>query len=521
VRSELPPEPEPTARLAVLPFSAGAQVPEYLGAAVAEETLVRLSRHSAAHDAPFTLLAQDSVFTLAAQGHSAVQVGRALRAHLVLTGTLTAQASHYRLRAELIRVADDVQLWVEDFIVPQSRIAGLECALAERLAFRLGVQPAAAGLNLAAAAEPDTNRPDPSKPDTRLQPPADDDALQRQEAYERFQRAHQDLHSPQPAAMKDGLQNLLRASELDPSLTSAQIDLIHLCMKQAIYGILSPAVAAEQARRAARAIPQEYPGAEAVFPALGWIRFHIDRNLDGALHAFENSAHLPHDSWTTRWRVTFALSRARWEEAIQLIESALRQDPFSPWLHAQLAWAWHLGRQPQESVAQIESTLDLFPLHETACLYGAIILASNGRSTHAIQLGQQLTRSMPHCDIASATHAFALACAGHKAEAATLVERLQWMSRERYVASSFLPAVCLLLGDTETAIDELRAAEEARCPWFFQMLADPRLDALHGHPEFVRMQGTLAAMEAGVARNSTIRDRRPPLGNGTLFEANR
>jgi hypothetical protein len=36
----------------------------------------------------------------------------------------------------------------------------------------------------------------------------------------------------------------------------------------------------------------------------------------------------------------------------------------------------------------------------------------------------------------------------------------------------------------DAAIEELHAANETRCPWFFQTLADPRLKALHGHPEF-------------------------------------
>ena len=44
----------------------------------------------------------------------------------------------------------------------------------------------------------------------------------------------------------------------------------------------------------------------------------------------------------------------------------------------------------------------------------------------------------------------------------------------------------------------LRAAEEARCPWFFQMLADPRLKPLRPHPEFQRMTGELARLEAQV-----------------------
>ena len=88
-------------------------------------------------------------------------------------------------------------------------------------------------------------------------------------------------------------------------------------------------------------------------------------------------------------------------------------------------------------------------------------------------------------------HAYALACAGRKDEARAILERLQWLSRERFLLNSFNPAVHVALGDLDAAIEELRTANETRCPWFFQMLADPRLKPLHGHPEFEQMRAIL------------------------------
>ena len=45
------------------------------------------------------------------------------------------------------------------------------------------------------------------------------------------------------------------------------------------------------------------------------------------------------------------------------------------------------------------------------------------------------------------------------------------------------------------ALEVLRTANETRCPWFFQMLADPRLKPLKGRPEFAMLESSLAAME--------------------------
>jgi len=99
----------------------------------------------------------------------------------------------------------------------------------------------------------------------------------------------------------------------------------------------------------------------------------------------------------------------------------------------------------------------------------------------------------------SIVHAYALACAGRADEARALLERLQWMSRERFVLSSFTPAVHVALGDFDAALSELRAAADTRCPWFFQMLADPRLKPLHSRPEFKELQALLTNMEDAAA----------------------
>ncbi|MGA3264634.1 MAG: hypothetical protein ABSC47_11390, partial [Terracidiphilus sp.] len=100
----------------------------------------------------------------------------------------------------------------------------------------------------------------------------------------------------------------------------------------------------------------------------------------------------------------------------------------------------------------------------------------------------------------------ALACAGRRDEARAILERLQWMSRERFVLKSFTPAVYVALEDHDAALSELRAAAEDRCPWFFQMLADPRLKPLHGRPEFDELRSILARMEDAAAHQPELKD---------------
>jgi DNA-binding winged helix-turn-helix (wHTH) protein/tetratricopeptide (TPR) repeat protein len=479
-------------RLAIMPFATRYQVPEFLGPAIAEETIAALT---SARPPAVLVLARDSVFNLAQRGLTAQQIGKELKADLVLTGSLQAFTSHCRLRAEMIRVPDGVQIWVEDVLGPHTWTGEIEKELLLRLYHRIGVVPRgdrsllpareSIGLEISATASYSE----------------EEHVLQQREAYETYLRGHFEWQTLHRHRMQDGLQHLLRAIELDPSLIPAKVDLAHLCVTQAFYGFMPPGVAADHAHRAAESIPDYQRRAPMLLPALGWIQFHYDRDLAAARQAFSLSADLPHDPWVTRARSMFAVSRHRFAEAIGLLRGAIRLDPFSPWLQGRLAWALHLDGQAAESVELAKSALSLFPEHEFIGFYGALILAHNGEAARANQVAQELAQRLPHFDLAAAAHAYTLACAGRKDEARVILERLQWLSRERFLLNSFTPAVLVALGDIEEAIDELEVADQARCPWFFQMLADPRLKPLHGHRNFQRMSAILTAMESEAAES--------------------
>jgi DNA-binding winged helix-turn-helix (wHTH) protein/tetratricopeptide (TPR) repeat protein len=468
---------KPLPRLAILPFTTEYAVPDHLGLGIAEEMIAHLTNMS---QPVVAMLARDSVFALAQYKHTAQQIGETLGADLVMTGALRAQTGHFRLRAEMIRINDGTQIWVEDLLVSQSQIASLEVMLVQRLLQRMN----SSSLTIDAAAAPTQER---------------ERNPQHREAYEIYLRAHHEWQSMQRHCMQDGLQNLMRSVALDPRLTAARTDVAHLCTAQSIYGFLPPKIATAHIRRMAEPTPDLPQGTEAALPALAWVRFHVDHDLAGALLTFDQCAHLPHDLWTTHLRVLLALSRQHFPEAIEMLRAAMRMDPFSPWLHARLAWALYLGGQSVESVAHINQTVTLFPQHEGVAFYGSLILGACGEAERAIQLLKGMTHKLSYFDLATATHACALANAGHRDEARNILERLQWLSRERYVISSFLPAIHISLGDMESALTELQTAHDARCPWFFQMLSDPRLKPLHGHPEFERMQAILPRLEAEAA----------------------
>ena len=507
-------------RLAIPPFTTEPGVPEHLGVVIAEETTARLSN---APGRLVSVLARDSVFNLSTRGLTAVQVGEALKSDLVLAGSLRALTDHFRLRVEMIHVPDGVQIWVEDLLVDREKVAGIENELASRLDFRLktllmrpiagrGAElPEPIGTDQRAAHSVDWNprafAPKSAAPVAGINveipalfasaapPSAPVAPSSRKQAFELYLRGHHEWQTLERHRMQDGQQNLARAIDLDPSLLAAKIDMVNLCVTQAIYGFAAPSVSAEHVRRTVGSISDFAREAPGVLPSLAWTQFHFDRDLPGALRSFALAANLPHDPWTTRARSMFAISRGRFPEAIEILNTAIHLDPFAPWLQSRLAWTFHLAGRAQESVEQVERAARLHPEHEGTALYGAIILAFNGQSRRAIQLAEMIVRRQPYFDLGAVTHAYALACAGRSSESRTILERIEWLSRERFVLNSFTPAVHLALGEVDAAIAGLRAANHNRCPWFFQILADPRLKGLHGNPGFEQLRFMLPQME--------------------------
>jgi DNA-binding winged helix-turn-helix (wHTH) protein/tetratricopeptide (TPR) repeat protein len=458
-------------RLALVPFSCGPNVPEHIGQAVAADATAQLT---ATHSQIFSMLARDSVFALAARGMTAQQVGETLHADLVLTGTVHIVSMRFRLRMEMIRVEDGTQIWVEDVLVPRDRAAGLQLKLVEQLAFRTGVTI------------------------DEIPAPADDVCLDAR-AFDLFQRGRHEWYSTERHRMQDGVRYLHQAIELEPRLTQARADIVRATVAQELFGYVAPRTAAEHIQHIAEGVREDQETYRAILPSLGWMTFHVSRDLASAQRLFEMSREFPRDAWNTRICALFAASRRQFAEAGALLRKALEQDPYSPWLNAELAWICHLAGKREESVRQVGRCLELAPHHTATRLLGGAILAFNGESAHAIALTGELAQRTPYFDMAVGIHAYALACHGDRKAAGEWLERLQWMSHERYVMRSISAASYLALGDRDGAMAELQAADEDRCPWFFAMLADPRLRGLHDVAEFQAMRTRLEDMETAPA----------------------
>jgi tetratricopeptide (TPR) repeat protein len=254
---------------------------------------------------------------------------------------------------------------------------------------------------------------------------------------------------------------------------------------------------------------------QSLYPAMGWIHFHHGRDLAAAAEDFARAQRgglkaaafnpiPPHQnvvtraaysSWNVVYQVRFALARGLFSDAIALLQSALAFDPYSPVLHARLAWAHHLADDSSAAVEQARVTQTLFPDHSGAQFFCSIVFAAAAESgddkaelaLQATALATRLVQHTPTLDAAYANLAYAQARQGHIIEARALLDRQQQLGRERFVMRSFHAPALVELGEFDAAMEALLTADRQHCSWLFELLQDPRLQALRGEPEFERL----------------------------------
>jgi DNA-binding winged helix-turn-helix (wHTH) protein/tetratricopeptide (TPR) repeat protein len=497
VRPAVPP------RLAILPFEALDGVPASFGPGIAEETMHCLAR---TRTPAAELMARDSVFVLAASGASAQEVGTALGADLALTGCISAFPRHFRIRMEMVRVTDAFQLWIEDFLVPRDQLAHADSRAARRISARIRKIFATVHSPITIAPHAPPTIVTPSSGIAREQ-------ARRSEAYVLYLHACAQWNSLQRRQMQEAMRYFQQALDLDPDLQEARNYLVHGYLAQSSYGYLRSDIAAELAYKQVEIAFSLSPAGQSLYPALGWIHFHHGRDLAAARDAFAHSQRASHgpsglsqsashravyNSWSLIYQVRYALAQANFAEAIALLQSGLLLDPYSPVLHARLAWAHHLAGDSDAAVEQAKLTQKLFPHHPGAAFFCSIVFAADDSSDgelveEAISLASKLVKDIPSLDAGYANLAYAHARQGNVAEARDLLDRQHWLSQERFVMRSFHAPVLVELGELDSAMDALLIADMHHCSWLFELLLDPRLQPLHGEPEFERLRSLARA----------------------------
>jgi serine/threonine-protein kinase len=364
-----------------------------------------------------------------------------------------------RVTSQLVRAADEVHLWAGNHDRRLDDLLKVQSEVSAQVAGALALQILPAGSGEAAEATPAAWR-----------------------EYLRGRAALGEEDSPRPAEAQAAF---LRAVALDPGFARAWLA---LARTRWMLGATPRESAVASREDLAKSLDLDDSLAEA-HATLAEIRFYVDWDFEGARAEWERALEL--DPGSAGIRHEFAAywgSLGRHDEALRLVNEALRLDPLSPGVLSDVGWYSYFARRYGDAILRSRETLSRTPGYFWAgrCIVLSAMLAGDPAAAVPVVRDEMKGRGAAP-SILSALDA---------ANAPAAVRAYWGWDLDRRLAhpggSGGSPAdvavARLALGDREGALAGLEKAVNARWGWILPFLGvDPFFDTLRREPRFERL----------------------------------
>jgi TolB-like protein/Tfp pilus assembly protein PilF len=446
--------------IAVLPFAnmSADTNQDYFSDGLAEEIINLL-----AHVSGLKVIARTSSFAFRGKEQDVRQIAEALGVTHMLEGSVRRAGDRVRVTAQLIAAADGGHLWSERYDREVSDLFALQDEIAAAITRALRIR-----LSGGAAAR-------------RYVPKV--------AAYEAYLKAkhHQAKVTPDSWALAKTYYE--SAVELDPAYGLAHVGLGFYWLALPHFGQVSAHDAVPRARAAAETalrIDSSIPEAHAV---LGCLAAQYDFDWDAAERHFDAPMAREAGYPITRPLYgSFLFMKGDSEQAIELVERAIAEDPLEVWPRMNLhAYLQAVGRD-REAFEQTQKVLELDPNLVIARVSVAHFHAGWGQLTEAVTAARKAYEVGPWYPDARATLAALLKLSGADDEARALRQSLG--SGESHGDSRALAVYHLSCGDVDTGADWTEKAIEERdfsMMYYLRFVLCKPLRASHRWPAIAKM----------------------------------
>jgi TolB-like protein/Tfp pilus assembly protein PilF len=374
------------------------------------------------------------------------QIGSELRADYVVRGGVRRDAGRFHISAQLIRVADQKQLWGENY----------DRDLRQALAVQVEVaQAVAQGIERSL-------RPNPQVA-MALARPLDP------QAYEAYLRG-----------------DFQKSIELDPYYAPAYTALANKIYLGALFGYLSPLPTFNNMMAAASKAVELEPTLADAHAALALGKLHAQWKWHEAEADFRSAVKLdPGNAGVRHYFAHFLLWANRGKESAEECNHALEHDPYDPELMACVGWHDLWSGDYDHAIASARRSLSFDPNGGFASLIVGWSYEQKGMFPEAISA---LQKSFPGT-VRTASVAHALASSGKRKAAEDLLGQLLEASEKSYVSAYDVAAIYLGLGEKDRALDWLRKAYDEHSGFMVYVHLDPRLKSLRTEARFQDLLG--------------------------------
>ncbi|MBX3278933.1 MAG: protein kinase [Acidobacteria bacterium] len=447
--------------LAVLPLLNASTDPniEYLADGITECIINSLSQLPRLRVAP-----RGTVFRYRGLEIDPQRAGRELGVRAVVTGRVMALGDALIVRTELIDVAQQSQVWGEQYRRRLTDIFTLQEEISQEISEKLRLKLTGEEKKRLVKRYTENN-----------------------EAYHLYLKGRYYTGKRTGEWIRKGIEHFQQAIDLDPNYALAYAGLADAyAFLASSTGGWAPREAYPKAKAAAeRALELDEALGEA-HCSLGFFRLLYDWDFDGAENEFKRALELSpnyanaHDGYGFYLKAT-----GRHEASLKACERAQRLDPLSLFATLSLGWAYYFARQHERAIEQGRKALELDPNFGFAHWHLGMNHLQLGRYEEAVVSHQRavLLAGGGPTFIAHLGHAYARA--GRADQARQVLEELKSLAEHRYVSSYFIAVIHLGLGEHDEAMEWLERAYEERSGSLPFIGVEPMLDPLRGDARFI------------------------------------
>jgi TolB-like protein/DNA-binding winged helix-turn-helix (wHTH) protein/Tfp pilus assembly protein PilF len=464
--------------LAVLPFQNMSNDPgqEYFSDGLTEETITDLGQLSPEH---LGVIARTSAMAYKHTNKTVSQIGQELGVAYILEGSVRREGGEARVSAQLIRVSDQTHLWAQNYERELHDLLQMENELGKAIARQVQI-------NLTPQQEIDLSK-------MRTVNPA---------AYDLYLKGRFYWNQRNPAAIKESIGYLQRATVQDPNFALAYVGLADAYNMSNIVGAYSAKESLPQAREAATKALALDPSLAEAHAALGMVKSHYDFDLAGAQREFLKAIELnPNSAYAHLFYSNCYLSpMGRMSDAIAENQRALELDPLSLPINNFMGMTYMFAGNYEKAYQQFQHTIAMDPTFPLAHQYFSWLLVTMGRYEESIQENQKselLSGSSPEDAAAEAAMMLqAFKTGGEKGFWQKNLERTLKQPGGESADPAGIASAYALVGDKDNAFKWLDKAYDARDGEDIMLLkCVPPFKILHGDPRFADLLRRLGLPE--------------------------
>ncbi|HEX4439415.1 MAG TPA: protein kinase [Thermoanaerobaculia bacterium] len=445
--------------IAVLPLAsaAGDDDAEFLADGITEALIMRLSRLSG-----LRVIARTSAFRYKGPGVDPLAAGRALGVGAVVTGRVIHRGNTIVVRVELVDLADESQLWGEQYRREADDVLAVENEIATQISENLRLK--LTGEEKARLTRMHTESP---------------------EANRLYLRGRYFWGKRNEEAIRKGIDYFRQAIEIDPEYALAYVGIADGYGVLGFHSIAAPGEAFPRAKAAARKALELDPSLAEARAPLAYALDYYDWNWSEAESEYGKCLQaIPNYPTVHNYYASMLTQLGRFEESIREWKRAQDLDPLSLVIRAATGWCYYYARRYDDAILEAKKALEMDPTFVIARRVLGLVYAQTSRPDESIEEFRKAVEFSGGATAYRAELAQSLAIAGREADARRALDELQRDALTRYVSPYYVGTARLALGERDRAFEDLQQAFEERAHGLSFMRIDPNLDAVRSDTRY-------------------------------------